>query len=117
MKVKIIHTNDMPVKYFLIMMVVLLFIQCSSSTQNTTVTKSNLNDLGCRKDSTTDKNVTAMQSVITCPKCGHKKTETMPTDVCLLKYTCTNCKAELRPRQGDCCVFCTYGTHKCPSMQ
>ncbi|MHB8259078.1 MAG: GDCCVxC domain-containing (seleno)protein [Bacteroidia bacterium] len=58
-----------------------------------------------------------MQSEITCPKCGHKKTETMPTDVCVIKYTCEKCQAELQPKQGDCCVFCSYGTHKCPSMQ
>ena len=57
------------------------------------------------------------QSEITCPKCGFKKKETMPTDVCLLKYTCTGCRAELLPKEGDCCVFCTYGTEKCPSKQ
>ncbi len=56
-------------------------------------------------------------SEITCPKCGHKKVEKLPTEVCLFKYTCENCQAELTPAVGDCCVFCTYGTHKCPSMQ
>jgi rubredoxin len=59
----------------------------------------------------------AIQSEITCPKCGFKKKEIMPTDVCLLKYTCTSCRAELFPKEGDCCVFCTYGTYKCPSKQ
>ncbi|MBI3502452.1 MAG: hypothetical protein HY063_11735 [Bacteroidetes bacterium] len=57
------------------------------------------------------------QSEITCPYCGHKKTETMPTDVCLLKYTCENCKKEITKKEGDCCVFCSYGSKKCPSMQ
>lgn len=56
-------------------------------------------------------------SEITCPECGHKKKETMPEDVCVIRYTCEKCKAELHPADGDCCVFCTYGTHKCPSMQ
>lgn len=56
-------------------------------------------------------------SEITCPKCNFKKKESMPTDVCLLKYTCTGCRAELFPKEGDCCVFCTYGTEKCPSKQ
>ncbi len=60
---------------------------------------------------------TSIKSEITCPKCGHKKMEEMPTDVCLLKYTCEKCNAELHPKEGDCCVFCTYGTHKCPSIQ
>ena len=58
-----------------------------------------------------------MQSEITCPKCNTKKIERMPTDVCLLSYTCQNCKTVLHPKEGDCCVFCTYGTHKCPSKQ
>lgn len=65
---------------------------------------------------TNAKNVSAT-SVITCPKCGHKKQEILPTDVCLIRYTCEKCRTEMLPQNGDCCVFCTYGTHKCPSMQ
>ncbi len=57
------------------------------------------------------------KSEITCPFCGHKKIETMPTDVCLLKYTCKNCKKEIVAKEGDCCVFCSYGSKKCPSKQ
>ncbi len=56
-------------------------------------------------------------SEITCPKCQHKKTEVLPTDVCTIKYTCEKCHAELTPHDGDCCVYCSYGTHNCPSMQ
>ena len=59
----------------------------------------------------------SLTSEITCPKCGHKKVETLPTDVCQLAYTCKKCKTVLHPKEGDCCVFCTYGDHKCPSMQ
>ncbi len=62
-------------------------------------------------------NVTSSQSTITCPKCGHKKLETLPTDVCQLSYTCDVCGVVLHPKNGDCCVFCTYGDHKCPSKQ
>ncbi len=58
-----------------------------------------------------------LQSTITCPKCGHKATETMPTDACQWLYECTGCKALLRPLPGDCCVFCSYGTVKCPPIQ
>jgi DNA-directed RNA polymerase subunit RPC12/RpoP len=57
------------------------------------------------------------KSEITCPHCGHKKMETLPTEVCLIRYTCENCNQELTPLGDDCFVFCTYGTHKCPSMQ
>ena len=56
-------------------------------------------------------------SIIKCPYCGYKKKEQLPTDVCLISYDCDNCKKTLHPREGDCCVFCTYGDHKCPSKQ
>jgi hypothetical protein len=58
-----------------------------------------------------------LQSVITCPHCGHQRHETMPTDACLFFYECQNCHAMLRPKPGDCCVFCSYGSVKCPSIQ
>ena len=57
------------------------------------------------------------QSVITCPACGHAETETMPTDACQFYYDCKGCGALLRPRRGDCCVFCTYGSVPCPPIQ
>lgn len=56
-------------------------------------------------------------SVITCPQCGHRETETMPTDACQFFYDCKGCGAVLRPKQGDCCVFCSYGDTPCPPVQ
>ncbi|MCU0423757.1 MAG: MerC domain-containing protein [Bacteroidia bacterium] len=56
-------------------------------------------------------------SIITCPNCGHKKTEKMSTDACQFFYECENCKTRLKPMQGDCCVFCSYGSVKCPPIQ
>ena len=70
-----------------------------------------------KKDSSEKKINATLESEITCPQCGHKKTETLPTEVCLISYTCENCKTVLHPKSGDCCVFCTYGNHKCPSKQ
>jgi rubredoxin len=58
-----------------------------------------------------------LESVITCPQCGHKKQEIMPTESCQFLYQCENCQAVLRPLAGDCCVFCSYGSARCPSMQ
>jgi len=58
-----------------------------------------------------------LQSTLTCPECGHQATETMPTDACSFFYECAACKAILRPRPGDCCVFCSYGSVKCPPIQ
>ena len=56
-----------------------------------------------------------MESVITCPRCQHSQAETMPTDRCVIHYQCKSCHAILRPKPGDCCVFCSYGSVKCPS--
>lgn len=56
-------------------------------------------------------------STLTCPECGHQKTETMPADACQWFYECTGCGALLRPLPGDCCVFCSYGTVPCPPIQ
>lgn len=61
--------------------------------------------------------VVVLESTITCPACGHVKTETMPADACQWFYECESCKTVLRPLTGDCCVFCSYGTQKCPPLQ
>ena len=58
-----------------------------------------------------------LDSVLTCPLCGHTKHEIMPTDACQFFYTCEGCNALLRPQPGDCCVFCSYGSVKCPPVQ
>ncbi len=57
------------------------------------------------------------QSTITCPTCGHLAIETMPVDACLYVYECTHCGALLKPKQGDCCVYCSYGSVPCPPVQ
>lgn len=57
------------------------------------------------------------QSTITCPQCGHRATETMPADSCQVSYECRHCRAVLRPRPGDCCVYCSYGSRRCPFVQ
>ena len=57
------------------------------------------------------------KTTITCPVCQHEKLEEMPTDACHFFYQCDNCRNVIRPKQGDCCVYCSYGTVKCPPMQ
>ena len=56
-------------------------------------------------------------SVITCPRCGTARMEAMPVDACRVFYDCAGCGATLRPKPGDCCVFCSYGSVPCPPMQ
>lgn len=58
-----------------------------------------------------------LESTITCPACETTKTEMMPTDACQYFYDCTGCGVVLRPKHGDCCVFCSYGTVPCPPVQ
>lgn len=58
-----------------------------------------------------------LDSTLTCPECNHSKTETMPTDACSWFYECENCKVVLKPKEGDCCVYCSYGSVPCPPIQ
>jgi len=59
----------------------------------------------------------AWQSTLTCPHCGHVAEEKMPSDACMYFYDCPGCGACLRPKPGDCCVFCSYGSVPCPPVQ
>ena len=56
----------------------------------------------------------AVEGRLTCPRCHHATTAPMPEDACVYFFECPSCKALLRPLAGDCCVFCSYGDHKCP---
>ncbi len=58
-----------------------------------------------------------LKSTITCPRCGHRTKETMPTNACLFFFDCPECNARLKPIGGDCCVFCSYGSVPCPPIQ
>jgi hypothetical protein len=58
-----------------------------------------------------------LRSEITCPLCGHRKLEDMPTNACQYFYECDSCGTVLRPKPGDCCVFCSYGSAPCQPIQ
>jgi len=57
------------------------------------------------------------KSTITCPACGHSKKEVMPTDACQWFYECTQCHVLIKPKDDDCCVFCSYADVPCPPVQ
>jgi hypothetical protein len=61
--------------------------------------------------------MTVLQSTLTCPSCELRSSETMPTDACLFFWSCPGCGARLKPKAGDCCVFCSYGSVPCPPVQ
>ena len=55
-------------------------------------------------------------ATIICPVCGTATTELVAMDRCLHFYDCKGCGTVLRPRPGDCCVFCSYGDRPCPTV-
>jgi len=61
--------------------------------------------------------MTELESQITCPACGHTEKEAMPTDACQYFYDCRGCGVLLKTKNGDCCVYCSYGTVPCPPIQ
>jgi len=58
-----------------------------------------------------------VKSTIICPICNHKETLNMPEDSCMFFYECTHCHELLKPKEGDCCVFCSFGDVPCPPVQ
>lgn len=56
-------------------------------------------------------------STITCPSCEYESTQIMASDACLYFWQCPNCSKILKPRSGDCCVYCSYGSVPCPPFQ
>jgi hypothetical protein len=58
-----------------------------------------------------------LESMLTCPQRGHATLEEMPVDSCRFFHECVECHTLMRPQAGDCCVFCSYGSVKCPPIQ
>lgn len=57
------------------------------------------------------------EAILTCPKCHSQQKVEMPTNACQYFYKCESCGEMLTPKEGDCCVFCSYADTKCPSKQ
>ena len=58
-----------------------------------------------------------LQVTLTCPECGHRAADTMPLDRCVFFFECPGRHSVLKPRPGDCCVYCSYGDKRCPPIQ
>jgi hypothetical protein len=58
-----------------------------------------------------------LPSTLHCPECGFARTEIMPKDQCVWYWQCPDCATLVRPKAGDCCVYCSYGSVPCPSVQ
>lgn len=57
------------------------------------------------------------KATLACPKCSVEQEAKMPTNACQHFYKCTSCGEMLTPKEGDCCVFCSYADSKCPPTQ
>jgi len=47
-----------------------------------------------------------LKSMLTCPECEYTKTEIMPIDSCQWFYECKQCHTVMKPKPGDCCIYC-----------
>lgn len=61
--------------------------------------------------------MTVHTCTLTCPACAHAWTEAMPADACQIARDCPGCGVTLRPKAGDCCIFCSHGDVPCPPIQ
>jgi len=58
-----------------------------------------------------------LRSTLTCPECGGRTTETMPTDACQYFFACRCCSAVRKPNAGVFCFFCSPAAFPCPPVQ
>lgn len=56
-------------------------------------------------------------ATLTCPICKAKQQVEMPVNACQHFYKCISCKKLLKPKEKDCCVFCSYADSLCPPKQ
>lgn len=56
-------------------------------------------------------------SILKCPVCGYEKLMEIPYDEQLKYFTCPGCHSTIETPEYHCCIFCTYGSHKCLIQQ
>lgn len=56
-------------------------------------------------------------STLRCPHCGKRSFDQMPAHASVFFYDCPRCTQVLKPRNGICCVYCSYGDVPCPPRQ
>ena len=56
-------------------------------------------------------------SLVTCPVCKTKVQEKMSSEAPKRIYHCPSCLSWLSPKEGDHCIYDSYGSVKCPPIQ
>lgn len=57
------------------------------------------------------------EAILNCPKCNTKQQVEMPMNACQHFFKCISCGELLKPKDRDCCVFCSYSDSLCPPKQ
>lgn len=58
-----------------------------------------------------------LDAVLRCPFCLGEELLRMPENFCEILRPCRFCRRIIRPRPGDCCVYCSFATVPCPPHQ
>jgi hypothetical protein len=56
-------------------------------------------------------------STITCPQCHAAEILEIPKGSSQHLYRCRACSAILKPKSGDCCIFCSFGDIDCSNAE
>uniref|UniRef100_UPI00404742C2 GDCCVxC domain-containing (seleno)protein n=1 Tax=Polynucleobacter sp. TaxID=2029855 RepID=UPI00404742C2 len=63
-------------------------------------------------------NITTNQtSTITCPHCLGLDILEIPKGESHHLYRCPACSVILKPKSGDCCIFCSFGSIECSNSE
>lgn len=58
-----------------------------------------------------------LHSVVKCPECGAFQMEEMPEEALVLAWECPGCGRVIRAAEGACCIYCSWGSVRCPRAQ
>jgi hypothetical protein len=58
-----------------------------------------------------------IEAKLTCPHCNKTYEVEMPLNYCRILFNCDACNQDIIPKEGDCCIFCSYADKKCPPLQ
>jgi len=61
--------------------------------------------------------VVRVECEVTCPKCGHAEWMPMEADYSPYVYQCDRCLTVSVPSEGECCLFCAFGSSQCLPRQ
>ena len=58
-----------------------------------------------------------LETMLKCPHCKVEQRATMSPTGKKMAQDCRFCNQTMIAKEGDCCVFCSYGLIKCPATQ